>query len=343
MKPFILFTTCAVLTATCSLLNAADETTPPSAKIGNGEEVGISRRDGITISGGAVHVTRNGVTEQLTTPLGLSNGVTITPEGVIKQEGRADATLKSTQILRFDGQLVDVPADPRVNPGDPRTGAVARQGGTASMPAGSGLAGSLGGQGNTTSSVFLGADGVPVMGTINGNGTVTLTDGTIVNPTTSGLRAVQFSADGTTSLGTIGADGSIVGSNGSVLRAAPGFNGTTGGNTNTTPNQFPQAGAQNVRPPLQNQNQQGQTQQGQNQQGFNQQQNQQNPANQSGNRGPSGTGNASGGTSGSGTSGAGTGGSGGARSGTSGGGASGTSGGASGGGSAGGSGSGGAR
>src|SRR5688500_7871964 len=52
-----------------------------------GEEVGVSSRDGITISGTDVMVTRNGRTETLEAELSLSGGVRIAPDGTITFPG----------------------------------------------------------------------------------------------------------------------------------------------------------------------------------------------------------------------------------------------------------------
>jgi hypothetical protein len=72
-------------------------------------DVGISSRDGITFSGGDVLVTRNGVTEKLTKELGLPNGLRVQPDGTILTADGGKLTLRPTQILTFEGKLINAP------------------------------------------------------------------------------------------------------------------------------------------------------------------------------------------------------------------------------------------
>jgi hypothetical protein len=72
-----------------------------------GDDVGISSRDGIVLSGTAVLVTRNGVSETLQKEIVLDNGTRVAPNGTVTPQGGAGFTLRPTQILMFDGRLVN--------------------------------------------------------------------------------------------------------------------------------------------------------------------------------------------------------------------------------------------
>ena len=72
-----------------------------------GDDVGISSRDGITLSGTAVLVTRNGVSEPLQKEIALDNGTRVAPDGTVTPQGAGSFTLRPTQILMFDGRLVN--------------------------------------------------------------------------------------------------------------------------------------------------------------------------------------------------------------------------------------------
>ncbi|HEX8311797.1 MAG TPA: DUF6799 domain-containing protein [Chthoniobacteraceae bacterium] len=72
-----------------------------------GDDVGISARDGITLSGTAVLVTRNGVSETLQKEIALENGTRVAPDGKVTPQGGGTFTLRPTQILMFDGRLVN--------------------------------------------------------------------------------------------------------------------------------------------------------------------------------------------------------------------------------------------
>jgi len=66
--------------------------------------VGISSRDGITVSGADALITRNGVTERVTKQFQLSSGVLVNPDGTFTKDGKS-LTLRENQILGFDGIL----------------------------------------------------------------------------------------------------------------------------------------------------------------------------------------------------------------------------------------------
>src|SRR5687768_12157412 len=66
-------------------------------------EVGVSSRDGITISGASVLVTRNGATETLNKELEFSNGLRVFPDGTILTRDGGKLSLRPTQVLTFEG------------------------------------------------------------------------------------------------------------------------------------------------------------------------------------------------------------------------------------------------
>ena len=75
-------------------------------------EVGISARDGITISGADLMVTRNGVTEKLTKDLELQNGIRVKANGTITTAEGSKVVLRPTQILTFDGRFLNITTTP---------------------------------------------------------------------------------------------------------------------------------------------------------------------------------------------------------------------------------------
>jgi len=77
-----------------------------------GEDVGISGRDGITVSGADVFVTRNGRSEKLEKPLTLDGGTKINPDGTVRLADGREITLRAEQRLTFDGRLLASPIPP---------------------------------------------------------------------------------------------------------------------------------------------------------------------------------------------------------------------------------------
>ncbi len=67
--------------------------------------VGISSREGLTMSGAEVLITRNGVTEKLAGELALSNGLRVRPNGTILTADGGTLTLRPGQVLTFDGKF----------------------------------------------------------------------------------------------------------------------------------------------------------------------------------------------------------------------------------------------
>lgn len=268
------------LAAAAALLLATDasaqQPTPAPAPVntnpaqaGDGVQIGVARQDGVTLSVDGAVVTRNGATEKLTKDLTLPSGVTVRPDGTVIMADKSEVPLRTTQILTFEGKIVPLPIDPRVNPGDPRGN------GTGSIPAGGATQGATAAGGNAamppgtsrslprgpsaaTGSVFLGSDGVPFMGTLNPDGTLLRSDGTVMRADGS-FRAVTFAPDGTPTLGTVNSngtitradgatvapDGSVVGANGRMLSPAAHQTNAAGGQSANNPAVNPQAGPGN--------------------------------------------------------------------------------------------------
>lgn len=73
-------------------------------------DAGKSSRDGITISGAEMFITRNGVTEKVNADVSLPNGVTAQPNGTLILANGNRFTMRPNQILGLDGILRDAPA-----------------------------------------------------------------------------------------------------------------------------------------------------------------------------------------------------------------------------------------
>jgi hypothetical protein len=98
-----------------------DFSAPPPAPPANSvaeREAGISNRDGVTISGADVFITRNGVTDKVTADVHLPNGVIAKPDGTIVFGNGKKVTLRSDQVLGLDGVLHDAPVAPPVPGGE---------------------------------------------------------------------------------------------------------------------------------------------------------------------------------------------------------------------------------
>lgn len=78
-------------------------------------EVGVSSRDGITMSGDDVIITRNGLSEKLTKTMELPNGVRVEPNGTIMLNGEK-LSLRPTQVLTFEGRFLNIPIKDSVAP-----------------------------------------------------------------------------------------------------------------------------------------------------------------------------------------------------------------------------------
>jgi len=108
MKPHHLFIctfTAGFLANSLWAQQAIENLPQPTAKT----EVGVSSRDGITISGGEVFMTRNGRTEKLIKEVVLPNGLIVKPDGTVTNKDGGVATLRPTQVLSFEGMFTEAP------------------------------------------------------------------------------------------------------------------------------------------------------------------------------------------------------------------------------------------
>jgi hypothetical protein len=95
----------AILTGSLIGQEPAAPVVPPANK----DEVGVSSRDGITVSGGEALITRNGRTEKLTKEFALQNGLRVQPDGRLISKDGSSINLKIDQLLTFDGKIVALP------------------------------------------------------------------------------------------------------------------------------------------------------------------------------------------------------------------------------------------
>jgi hypothetical protein len=105
----------AALLAVCATAqdSAADKPVVPAP---NKNEVGVSARDGITVSGGEALITRNGQTEKLTREFVLPNGLRAQADGrILAKDGNA-ITLRQDQILTFEGKIIAAPLPEAIPP-----------------------------------------------------------------------------------------------------------------------------------------------------------------------------------------------------------------------------------
>jgi len=65
-------------------------------------------RDGFTMAGGKVLVTRHGATEPLTSELRFENGMRLQPNGSLTLPNGSESSLKPTQVITLKGELIDV-------------------------------------------------------------------------------------------------------------------------------------------------------------------------------------------------------------------------------------------
>ena len=72
--------------------------------------VGISSRDGISISGADVFLTRNGVTEKVSSDVRLPNGMVVKPNGTVISGSGNSITLRPNQVVDLNGVLHDAAA-----------------------------------------------------------------------------------------------------------------------------------------------------------------------------------------------------------------------------------------
>ena len=185
---------------------ADDAVTRNPAVASDGVQVGIARRDGVTVSGAEAYVTRNGVTEKLVKELQLPSGIIVSPDGTVLFANQTKSALQADQLLTFDGHIINVPRDPNVNPAP-----VVHQSASPAPQAPAGV-----GAGANRTSVFLGSDGKPFTGTVTSPGAITRSDGTVV-PIDGSIQSVIISTDGTSSTGRLNPNGTVQTSNGTIV------------------------------------------------------------------------------------------------------------------------------
>jgi hypothetical protein len=76
-----------------------------SATAGARPDTGLSARDGITGSDNNAFITRNGVTQQVTSDVRLESGIRVQPNGTVTLANGTRVNLKPGQRLSFDGVL----------------------------------------------------------------------------------------------------------------------------------------------------------------------------------------------------------------------------------------------
>jgi hypothetical protein len=89
----------------------------PNVSRADRKEIGLSSRDGITVSGTDVLITRNGVTDKVTTDLKMPNGAVVRPDGRVTLANGKHIVLRPDQLLDLHGVLREAPPQP--NPPGP--------------------------------------------------------------------------------------------------------------------------------------------------------------------------------------------------------------------------------
>jgi hypothetical protein len=100
------------LAVTAFAQQATTETTTavaPAVTAPASKDVGISSRDGVTVSGTDTLVTRNGVTEKLSRELKLDNGMRVNSDGTVVTAEGGTFQLRPSQVLTFEGKLLNAP------------------------------------------------------------------------------------------------------------------------------------------------------------------------------------------------------------------------------------------
>jgi hypothetical protein len=109
-----------------SIQAAVSTPVPAAVKRAEKTDVGISSRDGIRVSGTDVFITRNGVTDKVTSDVKLANGVVAKPDGTVVMGDGRKITLRVDQLLGFDGVIHEAPAD--LSPAGPDPSSSSTQG-----------------------------------------------------------------------------------------------------------------------------------------------------------------------------------------------------------------------
>lgn len=83
-------------------------------------DVGLSKHDGITVSGADAFITRNGVTEKIAKDIKLgATGVTVRPDGTAIMADGTKITIRPDQLLTLDGKLINAPVARTATPVPP--------------------------------------------------------------------------------------------------------------------------------------------------------------------------------------------------------------------------------
>jgi hypothetical protein len=82
----------------------------PNSKVAR--ESGISSRDGITVSGHDVFITRNGVATKVIAETRLESGIMVRPDGTIRLANGHSIVLRPDQVLDFKGVIHEAPVVP---------------------------------------------------------------------------------------------------------------------------------------------------------------------------------------------------------------------------------------
>jgi hypothetical protein len=79
-------------------------------------DAGPSVRDCVFLSGTEVFITRNGITEKVTSDVRLANGTTVKSSGMVALPNGNSITLRSTQFLDLSGVVHDLPTRSTIRP-----------------------------------------------------------------------------------------------------------------------------------------------------------------------------------------------------------------------------------
>jgi len=91
--------------------------TRPEVSRADKKEIGLSGKDGITVSGADVLITRNGITDKVTSEMKMPNGAIVKPNGNVVLANGKTIMLRADQLLDLNGVLRESPAEP--NPAGP--------------------------------------------------------------------------------------------------------------------------------------------------------------------------------------------------------------------------------
>lgn len=109
MKTICLALTVSVLALTPCL---AQSLSNPAAANANQPVKGASARDGFTLRGAEVVITRNGVTSKVEREFVFANGLRVAANGTAKLRDGSTVTLGPNQLLTFDGAIHEVALTP---------------------------------------------------------------------------------------------------------------------------------------------------------------------------------------------------------------------------------------